>query len=240
MKPKQPYPRESLAELNPELARQWHPTKNGKLTINDVTAGSNIKVWWKCPEGDDHEWKTTVAHRSNGRNCPICSGHKVAKSTSLGTLNPELAKEWHPTKNGNLTPIDVSPGSGRKVWWKCNKGDDHEWQAYVNNRSKGSGCPICTNHKAVESNSLGKVHPELAKEWHPTKNGVLTPKDVAFGTHKKVWWRCHKGIDHVWQTSPSLRIIGTGCPFCKNPSSSPELRIFSELKQYFHQHSIEQ
>ncbi len=233
MKPKKPNPGESLAELNPDLAKQWHPAKNGNLSPNDVTLNSSIKIWWKCPKGDDHEWKTTVAHRNSGKGCPMCSGHKVAKSTSIGTLKPNLAKEWHPTKNGNLTPNDVSPGSSRKVWWKCPKGDDHVWQASVNNRTKGSGCPICTNHKAVDSNCLANVYPELAKEWHPTKNGDLTPKDVSFGTNKKVWWKCPKGKDHEWQAKPSHRIRGTGCPFCTNPSSGPELRIFSELKSIF-------
>jgi hypothetical protein len=223
----------SLATLNPEVAKQWHSSKNGDLTPEKVTCGSGRKVWWKCPKGEDHEWKTTVAHRNNGKGCPICSGHKVARSTSIATLKPELAKQWHPTKNDKLLPEHVSPGSSKKVWWKCPKGEDHEWEAMVANRSKGSGCPICTNHKAVDSNSLANVYPELAKQWHPTKNGTLTPNDVSYGTNKKVWWKCHKSKNHVWLTSPSSRIIGTGCPFCKNPSSAPELKIYSELKTVF-------
>lgn len=59
---------------------------------------------------------------------------------------PALAKEWHPTKNGSLTPRDVTPGSGKKVWWICGKG--HEWEATVNNRSRGRGCPYCAGKAA--------------------------------------------------------------------------------------------
>ncbi|MGD0170140.1 MAG: zinc-ribbon domain-containing protein, partial [Smithella sp.] len=48
---------------------------------------------------------------------------------SLLFCNPVLAREWHPTKNGSLTPSDVSVGSNRKVWWLCSKG--HAWPATV-------------------------------------------------------------------------------------------------------------
>lgn len=32
---------------------------------------------------------------------------------------------------------------------------------------------------------LSVTHPELAKEWHPTKNGILTPDDFTYGSQKK-------------------------------------------------------
>ncbi len=35
----------SLAEANPELAKQWHPTKTGELIPSDVTFGAKKKVW---------------------------------------------------------------------------------------------------------------------------------------------------------------------------------------------------
>ena len=63
---------------------------------------------------------------------------------SLAEVNPALAKEWHPTKNGDLTPMDVFPKSSVIVWWKCSKG--HEWEAIISNRarkSKGTGCTSC-------------------------------------------------------------------------------------------------
>ncbi len=63
---------------------------------------------------NDHEWDGSINNRSRGRSCPICSGKKLVKSNCLATLNPELAKEWHPTKNGKLTPFDVFPAQGEK------------------------------------------------------------------------------------------------------------------------------
>ena len=65
--------KKSLAETHPDIAKQWHPIKNYELTVFDVTPGSNKKVWWKCPKGDDHEWKALINNRNKGRGCPFCS-----------------------------------------------------------------------------------------------------------------------------------------------------------------------
>jgi len=216
-KPKKPDKGKSLADLNPELAKQWHPTKNGALTSYDVLPGSQAKAWWKCPKGDDHEWDAVIADRNHGIGCAICSNYKVVKSNCLETLNPELAKEWHPTKNGKLTPRDVHPGSAKKVWWKCPKGDDHEWRTVVHSRTNGRGCPVCSGRKVVKSTCLRTLNPRLAKEWHPTKNGKLTPNDVGIGSGKNVWWKCSKGDDHEWKNTVHSRILQElGCPVCSN------------------------
>ena len=66
---------------------------------------------------------------------------KLLKTNSLAVKDPQLAKEWHSTKNGDLSPKDVFHHSGKKVWWVCDRG--HEWQAIINNRASGTGCPYC-------------------------------------------------------------------------------------------------
>jgi Probable Zinc-ribbon domain len=104
----------SLAITHPELVTQWHPTKNGTLTPDQVTAGSSRKAWWRCLEGPDHEWETRIAHRANGNKCPFCRGLQASILNSLATLQPEIAAQWHPTKNGVLTPNLVVPGSEKK------------------------------------------------------------------------------------------------------------------------------
>jgi hypothetical protein len=70
----------------------------------------------------------------------------------LQTKNPKLSQEWHPTKNGNLTPMDITLGNNKKVWWQCKKG--HEWQAIVRSRVKGAGCPFCVGLFASEEKNL--------------------------------------------------------------------------------------
>ena len=209
----------SLSTLYPELAKEWHPTKNKELTPNDVVPGSNKKVWWQCSKGDDHVWQSAVTHRVRGNGCPMCSNRMMIESNCLETLNPQLASEWHPTKNGDLTPRDVPPGSNKIVWWKCPKGDDHEWEASVIARQNGSGCPICVNQIAVTSNCLATLNPELAKQWHSTKNKELTPYDVVPGSQKKVWWLGKCG--HEWLQSIRNRTKkGQGCPKCSRIKGS--------------------
>ena len=223
-----------LATVNSELAKEWHATNNGDLTPFDVTAFSNKKVWWKCNKVDDHEWETRVADRNKGKNCPFCTGQKVTKSNCLATINPTIAKQWHPSKNGNLTPFDVSAGSGKIVWWKCDKGDDHEWKAVIGSRAQGNACPICAGQLVVKSNCLVTTNPELASEWHPTKNGKLTPFDVRPGSSNKVWWKCRKGDDHEWVSKIVDRSKGNNCPFCSlTPQSRQELIITHELLTIF-------
>ena len=80
----------SLAEVHPELITEWSE-KNLPLTPDDITFGSNKKVWWKGTCG--HEWQTSVKARSNGEKCPICSGARViAGINDLATLEPLLIK----------------------------------------------------------------------------------------------------------------------------------------------------
>ena len=133
-----------LQTVNPVLAKEWNYEKNNGLTPADVMSNSGKKVWWKCSNG--HEWQTTISHRTIGSGCPYCAGQKVIKGENdLQTVNPTLANEWNYEKNDGLTPLDVRPSSGKKVWWKCREG--HEWQATINHRNNGNGCPICAKEK---------------------------------------------------------------------------------------------
>jgi hypothetical protein len=202
-------PQYNLAVINPTLARQWHPTRNGTLSPRSVSPSSAKKIWWLCPNG--HEWESIVFSRQAGNGCPYCAGKKACNENCLETLAPYLAKQWHPTRNGKLTPSDVTPGSWKMVWWVCDKG--HEWEAAIANRTKGRGCPYCSGNKVCEDNSLATFAPHIAKDWHPKKNGTVTPKDVTRFTSKKVWWQCHNG--HAWKATVANRTAnGNGCPFC--------------------------
>jgi hypothetical protein len=205
----------SLAASNPELVGQWHPTRNGKLKPSGVVAGSTLKAWWKCPAGRDHIWQTEVRFRAKfGNGCPMCANRTPSASSRLSARHPTLAKQWHPTKNGELLPKDVVVGYKRKVWWLCEHG--HEWQSGVVNRVKGAGCPECSPHKLNAATALSAARPDLAAQWHPTNNGELTPADVHQGSATRVWWKCPNGPDHEWETSVHARTVGKGqCSFCK-------------------------
>lgn len=201
-----------LTQTHPDLAKEWHPTKNHPFILSEMTYGMCKKVWWQCQHG--HEWQATLNQRSSKQSqCPFCSGHRLQIGINdLATTHPHLVKEWHPTKNGNLTPQNVRKGSSQKVWWICQHG--HEWEASLLNRSNGSGCPICKGRTTLSGyNDLMTTHPHLAKEWHLTKNGNLTPQQVSKGTKRFVWWQCQHG--HEWEAAVIQRTqLNNRCPFC--------------------------
>ncbi len=141
----------SLAVLFPALAREWDPKKNGTLTPADVTYGSNKVVWWRCPNGPDHTFKSAVRNRTRtGQGCPMCHGLKPSVTNSLLRLFPNIAAEWHPSRNRGLNVSDVVARSPRKVWWKCRANPKHVWPARIQDRTqKMSGCPQCAGRRPV-------------------------------------------------------------------------------------------
>lgn len=139
----------SLSVRAPLIAAEWDFDKNGTLTPEDVGLFSGKKVWWKCKLG--HSYQATVSNRNNRKGCPYCSGHGVLRGyNDFASKHPDLVSEWDYEKNDCL-PTDLTEHSGKKVWWICHKG--HSWQATVDNRSKGSGCPYCNgNHRRAVLN----------------------------------------------------------------------------------------
>lgn len=195
-----------------ELLTQWDREENGGLTPEGVTPGSHRKVWWVCAKG--HRWQAMVKVRVAGCGCPVCANRSVRPGENdLATAYPEAAAQWHPTRNGSLTPRDVLPGAQRRVWWQCERG--HEWQARISARTYGgSGCPYCAGKRvAAGENELASAYPELAAQWHPTRNGSLTPRQVTPYSNRKVWWVCPEGHEYpaVIATRTSHH---SGCPYC--------------------------
>ena len=200
----------SLLFSNPEIAKEWNYEKNGNLKPEHFAANSHKKVWWKCPKG--HEWQSTIKDRNSGNGCPYCASKMVLKGyNDLQAVNPSLTKEWNYEKNNGLTPVDVTPNSHLKVWWKCSNG--HEWQAAIADRNGGRGCPYCAGKKVlIGYNDLQTINPTLANEWNYEKNNGLTPAEVTPNSHLKAWWKCSQG--HEWQALISNRHKGNGCPQC--------------------------
>ena len=127
--------------------------------------------------------------------------------------NAQLMAEWNWEKNSTLTfdPQVLTVGSERKAWWRCSNG--HEWQASVNSRNRGNGCPYCAGRRVIcGENDLQTINPTLASEWDYDKNNGLTPIDVMPNSNRKVWWRCSNG--HKWQATIANRNAGKGCPYC--------------------------
>jgi hypothetical protein len=143
---------------------------------------------------------------------------KVTDQYNLSVMNPALAKEWHPSRNGDLNPRNVTPGSGKKVWWICISG--HEWQAPVYSRNRGSGCPVCNKPTVADNNERLITSSDLRKEWHLTRNSGLNLRNLPPDFSEKVWWICEEG--HEWQATVKSRTRGRGCPDCNKDLNSKD------------------
>jgi hypothetical protein len=212
----------------PNLAAEWHPTLNGDLSPRDVSYGSGRRVWWKCPKGFDHQWQSTPNSRTAGESgCPFCAGRCVSATNNLSKLFPAIAAEWDFERNGDLSPSEVLAGSTRRVWWKCKNGDDHVWLMSPHDRTESLlACPFCRGRRASSTNSLETVAPLVAAEWHPTRNGELSPRDFTAGSARKIWWRCRRDAKHEWRASIANRVgHRSGCPICarKRPPNGATL-----------------
>lgn len=224
-----PRPGKSLAEV-PLLVAEWHPQKNGQIKPHLVAQKSHYKPWWLCSVCG-YEYQARAAHRSDGSGCPACAGRVVTPTTSLAYLYPEIAKQWHPTKNGDLRPEGVTSQSHVTVWW-LDEVCGHEWDCSPKVRtSQGQECPYCDGKRVDNTNSLATTHPEIAKQWHPTKNGERNPHNTTAGSSFVAWWLCpDPECGHEWQTTVAVRtrapavaqsgrkkgkiIKAAGCPSC--------------------------
>ncbi|MBU88729.1 MAG: hypothetical protein CL722_07110, partial [Chloroflexi bacterium] len=138
---------------------------------------------------------------------------KVSITNCLETTHPEITKEFHPTKNGDITPRDVVYGSATKFWFVCNKG--HEWETPLYVRTgMGCGCPYCSGNQPTPENNFEVKFPTISKQIHPTLNDNIKPSNFLPFSSKKVFWVCKENNNHIWKTSFAKRGSGQNCPYC--------------------------
>ena len=191
--------------------------------ISEIYIGKENKLKWKCLKNDcGEEFLCSWNNIRNGKGCGVCHGKQVTLSNCLATINPDIIKEWHSAKNGNLTPYDVTPNSNLKVWWQCSKNPKHEWRALICSRNKEKkGCPYCSGMLPSEDYNLLTINPEICEEWDYVKN-KKNPEEYCPNSGKKVWWKCSE-CNHVWMARIADRNKDRGCPECNK--SKGEKRI---------------
>lgn len=230
-----------LVDSHPHLLSEWDYNKNKHINLDKVLSGSAKVASWICSVCGNN-WETPIRSRAQRKTgCPKCAiikgseKRRISLLSKTGCINdPLLLAEWDYDKNQGLKPTDFSPHSNKSVFWRCSK-CNYSWKAKISNReSNRRGCPLCANQVVVRGvNDLATKKPELAAEWHPTKNQPLTPYEVSIGTRKKVWWLCPLG--HEYEASILHRGRGTSCPVCHSgrQTSFAEQAIFYYAKKHF-------
>lgn len=212
----------SIAKTRPDVAEQWDYINNDPLKPEMFSIGSNEKVWWICTNcGKSYKCAINHKNRHDSRVCPECANEKSGRTFTLGVVakvgsmrqtHPALAKEFHPTKNGEFNPDNITAGRFKKVWWLCSS-CGFEWEASPNLRKRGIGCPHCSGRVPMPGvDDLLTVNPDLCKEWNYSKNKLL-PSQYLPHSGKKVWWICNK-CNNEWEATINARSKGHGCPKC--------------------------
>ena len=204
----------SLAIKRPDLAKEWHPIRNETLTPFDVSVGSQQIVWWMCDKNGEYQMSVDERRRLKSCPCHATNTHNLHEHNNLAAVNPDISKQWHPIKNGSITPKDIFPASTKKYWWICEKSHEYESAPHQRHYEK-HGCPYCVGKKVSKENSLFLCRPDLVEQWHLIKNGNLTPSQVTRSSGKNVWWSC-KNCNHEWEAYINNRVRSSGkCPNCK-------------------------
>jgi hypothetical protein len=180
-----------------QYAYEWDPTK--------YSAGSAVKVDWKCPKGHVFSMRITDATKSKSKIfCKVCNGQSVIVGfNDLATTDPAIAAEAF-----EWDPQTLTRGSNRKKRFKCPRG--HIYESVIATRAlEKRGCRICRNQVVLEGfNDLASQNPQIASEadgWDP--------KLVVFGSVLRKNWKCSLG--HTWSATIIGRTQGNkGCPYC--------------------------
>jgi len=216
--------------------KRWCCINNKSFTIiSNTYINNNTNLIWQCLEDECTEFfEATWANIQKNEGCPYCSGKKVGLSNCLATKRPDLATEWHPTLNVDLTPFNVTCGSGKEVWWQCSINSQHIWQSSIYSR-KNCGCPYCAHLLPSETHNLLICNPELCKEWNYEKNDKR-PEEYCPNSNKYAWWKC-KDCDNEWKSIISDRSRKdnrqSNCPKCGESAGENKISNFLNKNNIF-------
>lgn len=270
--------RNNFQEKYPLLAREWHPTKNGEFKPSDFSCSSEYEAWWLCPICN-YEYPKKITKRTNrGFGCPICAKQStsfaeqtilyylrkifsdvVNRDVSFGfeldiyipSINAAIEYDgirWHKSESKfekdiqkdikcyerNISLFRFRDPSLKKTKYatiiECKDGNNNELESAIFDLfkklnivnipdidiRKDSSLIMSMYARDFRDNSLERKFPELAKEWHPRKNGNLKPSNVPWSHSKNVWWLCSK-CGYEWSATPNKRTNKSnprGCKLC--------------------------
>lgn len=232
-----------LATRRPDLIPYWDFTQN-TVDPSTIPLGYAAKVFWICPECGDR-WESTVANVSaRSHPCLQCLKNKryAARTTvitgvnDLATTHPTAIDIWHPIKNGDLKPEDVTANSDKEVWW-CYKNSvtDRwiEWKDPISYRANHLPSTRLGNLRIrlrKDASDLATTHAFLAEEW--SKKNIKSSSQVMATSDHEGWWSCGC-CGHEWRRGAVARAYGSFCPQCDKQLSAGAVaayrRIISQL-----------
>ena len=214
-------------------SKYWHRTKNGDLIPRNIPKNSNKKHWFECPDCNHafdmccnsiigESWcpycSTPVKKLCISEDCNHCFNKSFARYDGKTLLGAKIVSCWSDINEKN--PREVTQCSNMLVYIDCDM-CPHTYDAYLNNIRRGDRCPYCSSHKRCSEttcehclNNSFASHPK-SRYWHLTKNGNLTPRDIAKYNNNKRWMKC-PDCKHDFDITPAHVNDGNWCPYCSN------------------------
>jgi hypothetical protein len=218
--------RKTQGEFEQEVKNKYN---NEYLVVGKyISATKKIKIYHSLCK---NSYMITPNNFVNvGNKCPYCSKKHtsiVTKKNCLFSRYPILEKEWDFKKN-KISPKEITYGSAKKVWWKCQR-CGHEWMAKVRDRTnKKEKCPHCRQIYHIKGNNVQKFNPEIIKSFDIEKNIDINPKYLPPYSRKKYWWKCSKCHKSFYCTVAQMTV--TGCQKCNCKKSKGQLRMENYLE----------
>ena len=219
----------NLLEKNPEIAKYWDYERNDDRP-EDYTPNSEKMKWWICSRcNKPYQSMIIVRTRENSTECFACSRKRGGEKTRINALQngantlakkyPGLAKQWHPSLNGNLSPSDIPPNYAEKIWWYCDtckQSWDRSPAVRIRN-GDSDPCPICSGKRYCKGvNDIATLHPNLVIAWHPSLNRTKRPEDYRSNDDTKVYWMCPNcGKEQLSKIRDKTKSNSPLCKGCK-------------------------
>ena len=178
---------------------------------------------------------------------PAQPSHSPPGSPDISLLSSQLQQQWDVDGNMHLGAIKIKPNSRIRAVWRCDKcpaGQPHIWTTYVQNRTRGTQCPCCSNRMVCLHNALATVAPDVAQYWNHSKNKT-SPQQVVACSHSRAEWSC-PNCKLEWQAPIFMRTRArAGCPRCSarkqyaNRQSQPTFAAAQPacLAEWDHEHN---
>jgi hypothetical protein len=159
-----------LAITHPEIFSQIDKSVDYGFDLNTLTHGSGKKVRFICDESscEHHRWDAYIYSRTNGQNCPFCSGHQSCECTQLPVTHPKIFSEIDKSIDYGFNLNTLTRGSHKRIWFICLLNSLHRWKTSINHRTRGNNCPFCS----------GRGHSKLGLEIINFLKGYYNDPDI--------------------------------------------------------------
>ncbi len=217
----------NLLDEFPEVAKWWDYRNNPDRPEDNMPNSERERSWICSKCGKSYKSRIIVRTRNGGNTeCSACGKKRGGEKNRVNALKngentlaskyPGLAKEWHPTLNGNLKPSDIPPQYDRKVWWYCDK-CGQGWQREPMTRIRGDkGCPYCTGRWYCKGvNDIVTLCPKIVPAWHPKNE--KKPENYRCKDRTKVRWICPSCGEESYGSIYNK--VKSGSPLCRKCKS---------------------